>query len=280
MVAAKEIGYYKKRGREAWNDEELVGSKLASTKYVYDKLLEDATMLVNDEGEVLKPEDVVPVERPQPRTSEADLRNDTKRLDRKMDRTLYLVVQDGHGVWKFPDAPIAMEEALHQVRRMGYSYVFLNSPHFRATTCIRTFSFHFFFPPPNRVDQVRTLFNRQLQTAARALLEQCGKNMNTWIVGRLPVAHVIIDPPSKADPKNSASSSSIRNPASGSGSNMLKSTKGYKIFYMKGRIMAGQADIRNNTLGLRDFQWLTREELQQALPPRLFRKIRNMMADR
>lgn len=215
MVASKEIGHYQKRGREAWNDELLVGDKMSTTQHLYDTLLEDAMPLVTDEGDIIKEEDLVPVERPQQRKGEADLINDTTRLDRKMDQTLYLVIQDGNGVWKFPDDVIEYKEGIHD-------------------------------------------------TAARALREQCGKDMNTWMVGRHPVAHYIVPPVMKrGNPREVAKS-------------------GEKVFYVKGRIMAGQANISSSrtTHGIKDFQWLTRDELPPLLGYERFSKLRIMMADR
>lgn len=84
--------------------------------------------------------------------------------------------------------------------------------------------------------------------------------MNTWVVGRVPVAHL------------------VSNPVLASDGTVEK--KGQKTFFIKGRIMAGQADLEGNSLGYTDFKWLTREELQKELSPEYFRGVRNMMADR
>ncbi len=84
--------------------------------------------------------------------------------------------------------------------------------------------------------------------------------MNTWIVGRVPVAHFVLPPVLRED------------------STVEK--KGEKVFFVKGRIMAGQADLSKNTMGLTDFQWLTREELEKVLPSPYFRSVKNMMGDR
>ena len=56
--------------------------------------------------------------------------------------------------------------------------------------------------------------------------------------------------------------------------------KGEKIFYMKARIVAGQVDLDANQLGLTDFRWVTKEELQELLRPRDFAAIRNILAAR
>lgn len=96
------------------------------------------------------------------------------------------------------------------------------------------------------------------QTAARVLTESAGANMNTWIVGRVPVAHRIVKPVLAED-----------------GTSLLR--RGEKTFFLKGRIMAGQADLTGNRHGLTDFQWLTQEELQEVLPKDYYRSVRNMM---
>lgn len=88
-----------------------------------------------------------------------------------------------------------------------------------------------------------------------------GVNMNTWMVGRVPVAHMVLPPTLEAD-----------------GTTVQE--KGEKTFFLKGRIMAGQADLSGNTLGLTDFKWLTQDELRQVLPAEYFRSVRGMMADR
>lgn len=84
--------------------------------------------------------------------------------------------------------------------------------------------------------------------------------MNTWMVGRVPVAHVVTKPTLAAD-------GSIQK-------------KGSKTFFLKGRIMAGQADLKGNPFGYTDFKWLMREELEKELPEEYFRGVRNMMTDR
>lgn len=53
-----------------------------------------------------------------PRTHEADIKKDTKSLDRKGARNLYLLLrvdQDGKQVWRFPQGGVEKGELLHQV---------------------------------------------------------------------------------------------------------------------------------------------------------------------
>lgn len=50
--------------------------------------------------------------RPLPRTTEADAKNDVRSLERKLDRTLYLVVKQKSGTWRFPAK--ALNDTKHQ----------------------------------------------------------------------------------------------------------------------------------------------------------------------
>ncbi len=103
-------------------------------------------------------------------------------------------------------------------------------------------------------------FLTALQTAARVLEGAAGVNMNTWMVGRVPVAHLVTQPVLKED--------------------ATVEKKGEKIFFMKSRIMAGQANLKDNTMGLTDFKWLTEEELEKELAPDYFDSVKNMMGER
>ncbi|XDG01161.1 hypothetical protein ABKA04_000776 [Annulohypoxylon sp. FPYF3050] len=210
-IVSKELGRYYARGRNAWNDELLVGSTLSDQTRLREILLKDAESRVTEDGERAKEDEIVPVERPMDRITEADKTNDVRRLDRKLDRTLYLIVKGSDGVWQFPAVDVPTDANLHE-------------------------------------------------TAAKALESAAGVNMNTWMVGRVPVAHMVKKPEFNED-------------------NSFKQ-RGEKIFFLKGRIMAGQADLKGNKLGLTDFNWLTREELKEKLSEKYFHSVRNMMADR
>ncbi|KAK3692262.1 39S mitochondrial ribosomal protein L46-domain-containing protein [Podospora appendiculata] len=214
-VPAKDIGRYNPRGRMGWNDEVLVGSRTSDPAEVAERLVLDAEMRVSEDGEEIAEDERVPVERPLPRRTEADEKNDVRRLDRALDKTLYLVVRRGEGenaTWGFPSGDVPTHENLHE-------------------------------------------------TALRVLAESAGVNMNTWFVGRVPVAHHVSDPVVGPD--------GTETPRSGE-----------KVFFLKGRIMAGQADLKGNRHGLTDFKWLTQDELRAELPADYFRSVRNMFADR
>jgi large subunit ribosomal protein L46 len=84
--------------------------------------------------------------------------------------------------------------------------------------------------------------------------------MNTWIVGHVPVGHHIAKPRYLPD-------STLEKP-------------GEKTFFMKARILAGQADLKDNLFGLSEFKWLTKEEVAKHVASRYFSWVKNMMADR
>lgn len=85
--------------------------------------------------------------------------------------------------------------------------------------------------------------------------------MNTWIVGHVPTGHHVLNPRYNRE------------------TNALD-TKGEKTFFMKGRIMAGQANLTGNLFGLADFRWLTKEEVQKHVSDKYFSSVKNMMGDR
>ncbi|RDA92950.1 hypothetical protein CP533_5538 [Ophiocordyceps camponoti-saundersi (nom. inval.)] len=209
-VVAKELGQYQGQHATSWRDELCVGDKLSEPEHITDSLLKDAEVRVSEDAEILPLEDVVPVPRPMPRLTQADERGEVTRLDRKLDRTLYLVVEGEDG-WGFPAGPMIGSE--------------------------------------------------NLQASAKRVLDQAaGVNMNIWIVGRVPVAHLVSPPIVDAD------------------GTMQK--KARKTFFLKGRIMDGQADLSENPFGFTQFKWLTKEELVETFAPEYFRGVRNMMADR
>lgn len=235
---AREVGQYNGRSATAWDDELRVGDKLSSPEAMRESILEDAVPRVSDDAEEIPADERVPVERPMERVTEADKKGDVKRLDRELERTLYLVVQGEKGTWEFPTASVSTDEGLHDVRPLSHA-----------------------FPSQTRVLLLgETPANTKPQTARRALDDSAGVNMNTWIIGRVPVAHLVNKPVLAEDG--------------------TEAQRGVKSFFLKGRIMAGQADLKDNRYGLKDFKWLTREELKETLAPEYFHAMRKMMADR
>lgn len=119
-----------------------MGDTLSTQEGMIDSLLKDAELRVSDDAEVIKAEDVVPVERPRERETEADKQGDVRRLDRRLDRTLYLVVKGKDG-WGFPADMVQRNETLHVVRGYMLSCYALRFLFFCSLPC---FSFEVFKP--------------------------------------------------------------------------------------------------------------------------------------
>lgn len=133
--AARDIGIYSGYGDEAWNDEVLVGDRTAEPDSQIEALVRDAEgktitdgQLVGDKeadgaaisgdpkaGEGMKKELELQVQRPMPRFTEADENNDLKSLSRKLDRSLYLLLKNKDGRWRFPEDRLYASETLHRV---------------------------------------------------------------------------------------------------------------------------------------------------------------------
>lgn len=102
-----------------------------------------------------------------------------------------------------------------------------------------------------------------LQGAERIIVQTGGVNMNTWVVGNMPIGHQVYN-----------YSQAIIDKAKG------EELRGDKIFFMKARIMAGQADLKDNKLGAEDFQWLAKEEIQNAFNSRDWSVVKNLLPER
>lgn len=252
-VAAKDIGRYNPRGRVAWNDEVLAGSATSTPEYVVERLLADAEVRVSEDGEEISAEERTAVERPALRRSVADEEGDVRRLDRRMEETVYLVVkrpvgEDGEGgEWVFPAGDVTTSEALHEV---CFSHVL-------------------------RWWGLGLGLTQDTQTAKRMLAESAGVNMNTWIVGRVPIAHHIAEfGDETADETAPAAKEADADATTASDKSRYD---GEKIFFLKGRIMAGQVDLTGNKYGYTDFKWVNKDELRQTLPYEYWRSVRNMV---
>ena len=97
--------------------------------------------------------------------------------------------------------------------------------------------------------------------------------MNTWFVGNHPIGHFIYQVRNTRKAPETAGSAPSDPPLRES------PLAGEKTFFMKARIMAGQADIKANALGLEDFKWLAKEEIQKEESPQYWAKIRNMLVE-
>lgn len=249
-VPARELGGYRAYGEEGWNDELLVadlqdgdgGGKvgkmgIAEPKHVFESLVRDARVRAVEgkdgaavevqEGDLVHGEGV---QRPLSRWTDADRSKDYRRLDRRLARTLYLVVKREGGGWGFPAGELVERENLHQVSWFILTWEWEGEAN-------------------------------DLQAAERVLVQTAGVNMNTWIVGHVPVGHHIIRP--RFDPESGA-----------------LEKQGSRTFFMKGRIMAGQANLEGNKFGLTDFKWLTKQEVEKHVADKYYSYVKNMLADR
>ncbi|KAF8477430.1 39S mitochondrial ribosomal protein L46-domain-containing protein [Kalaharituber pfeilii] len=207
--------------KEGWKDELLVGDyrwkqedfgyqRLLETTVTGDEAAESENAQVGLEGDMSR-EIKNSMERPLSRITEADLKNDTKSLDRKQSRTLYLLVRRNResNAWKFPQVDLVGRENLKEA-------------------------------------------------AMRGLVECCGVNMNTWFVGNVPIGHYIYKyPEGYRDSEGDY--------------------LGKKVFFMKARMLAGQANLEKNIRGIVDFQWLTKEEIHEVAGKKYFTAVRHML---
>ncbi|KAG9237197.1 putative 54S ribosomal protein L17, mitochondrial [Amylocarpus encephaloides] len=218
-AVARDLGGYSAYDSLSWNDELLVGDMLSEPSTTVDLLVKDSIVraVEGKDGVAVEVapgeahEDETKVEQPLERVTNADQTKDLTRLDRELDRTLYLVVQRDSKGWGFPAGEVVGRENLHQA-------------------------------------------------AERIIVQAGGINMNTWIVGNAPIGHHV-SRPFKGDEKKS-------------------SKPGEKTFFMKGRIMAGQANLINNSFGLTNFKWLTREEIKRTVNPKYWNYVEPMLAER
>lgn len=105
--------------------------------------------------------------------------------------------------------------------------------------------------------------NRTTQAAERILTQGAGPNMNTWIVGNVPVGHY---------------TQAFEQPVRDAGQKAYE--LGEKTFFVKGRMMAGQADLKSNSMGLTEFRWLAKEEIQKLVTPRYWSMTQDMLTER
>ena len=87
--------------------------------------------------------------------------------------------------------------------------------------------------------------------------------MNTWIVGNAPVGHY-----------------SFTFPRARNNEATKTQELGEKVFFMKARIMAGQANLSKNVFGDSEFKWLQKEEIEKAVTPKYWSSVKNMLVER
>lgn len=114
-----------------------------------------------------------------------------------------------------------------------------------------------------------------MQAAERILHQSCGANMNTWIIGNHPIGHYHFQ-----FPKPALTTTNPSHLVSTSTEAFEQEEYGEKVFFMKSRIMAGQADLSKNEYGDQEFQWLAKEEVAEKVAPKYWSSIRNMLTER
>jgi len=175
---------------------------------------------------------------PLPRRSKADEEGNRRSLDRAMTRTLYLLVKK-----KGRDKHVWRFPQCPLVGRENLKEVGHPSRGKSARHC--------------KVLGANTKGGGGDQAAERTLAEAAGVNMNTWFVGNVPIGHNIYRYPGDYNEDGDFI--------------------GKKVFFMKARIMAGQADLAANKHGLEDFMWLTKEEIEEVAGLSYFNVVKNML---
>lgn len=231
QTAARDIGVYNAYSKEGWNDELLVGASESETSHQLEALLKDAEVPGVGSAELSEAKKEK-VERPMPRVTDADETGDERSLERRLDRTLYLLVREAQGRWRFPASELVGKESLHQVCRTAVSKTMHDSSLIRA------------------------------QAAERIIVQTGGVNMNTWVVGHVPIGFFRF----KLGKPRLIEDSGVEE-------------VGEKTFFMKGRIMAGGPNLAENKLGLSDYKWLSKDEIAKQVTPGYWSAIKNMLAE-
>lgn len=117
QTAARDIGKYNPHSADGWHDELLVGAKESEPEHQAEALLQDSLIypMQKDGEEAAMEAQRAALVKPMPRVTEADRSNDQRSLNRSLQRTLYLLVQNESGRWTFPTDAITGRESLHQV---------------------------------------------------------------------------------------------------------------------------------------------------------------------
>ena len=97
------------------------------------------------------------------------------------------------------------------------------------------------------------------------LVQAGGVNMNTWVVGNAPVGHYAFNfSRAVMEQKEKAAREEL----------------GEKVFFMKARMMTGQADLAKNVLGDAEMKWVVKEEIERLVTRQYWSSVRNMLAER
>ena len=94
--------------------------------------------------------------------------------------------------------------------------------------------------------------------AKRQLSQLCGPAADIWVTGRLPVA---------VSAANDAVASGKARP------------ENKKIFFMKSQLLSGHVDRLLADKTIKDFAWLTKDELAEKMDKRYFEDVKDTLAD-
>ena len=113
----------------------------------------------------------------------------------------------------------------------------------------------------------------------RVLASTCGVNMNTWFVGNHPVGHLVIENKGVKSSKKGKSAKSSTSEKEIEPKEDAPSRSNFdKTFFMKARIMAGQADV-SNASGTEDFKWLAKDEIQRVFDSAYWSRVKNILVE-
>jgi len=118
---ARDVGVYNAYSESGWNDEVLVNDKTSEPESQVEALIRDAEGTDGEAGAKRETSQDIVVQRPLPRVTEQDQKGEQTSLNRLLDRTLYLLVKNKNGVWRFPEDEIKGAEGLDQVSRTLYT---------------------------------------------------------------------------------------------------------------------------------------------------------------
>lgn len=118
------------------------------------------------------------------------------------------------------------------------------------------------------------------ECARRVLDSSCGINMNTWFVGNHPVGHLVSMPQAKMVAKAKGEESKAYQISEDDSAEKAIAPRGSigKTFFMKARIMAGQADVTAAS-EVKDFKWLAKDEIEKLFNPTYWSRVKNMLVE-
>lgn len=96
------------------------------------------------------------------------------------------------------------------------------------------------------------------QAAFRELTEECGEDIDVWLVGRAPIGHYVYAYPPEHTKKH-------------------PQYKGSRVYFMKGHIFAGQ--VKPDQKEIVDFAWVTKEEMKEYVSKDYYEAVKDMLSD-